>query len=262
MENLTQRIRRRAGWMLREVAASAGRHHDVLLEGRYQVKLCLHSGRATRVIEREAHDVFVSWLSPGVRVLDLGANMGRYSLYAAFATQGQCRVLAVEADRATFHILVQNLELNSLLHLISARRCAAWDAADTLEFFPARDGRSSLSATWSSRLLDQPCKVEALTVDEICRQSDFRPDVVKMDIEGAECRALRGMSRVLREARPKLLLEVHPEAIREIGGSLQEVASILKANGYRWLDLASQPVEDLAGFAEEHKLVQAVPLLG
>jgi FkbM family methyltransferase len=260
MQNLTRRIRRRAGWMLREVASSVGRHHQVLLEGKYEVKLCLHSGNASRIIEREAHDLFVSWLSPGVRVLDLGANMGRYSLYAAFATSRQCRVLAVEADRATFHVLVRNLELNSLLHVVSARCCAAWDCADTLTFFSARDGRSSAAPGWASILVDSPSQVEALTVDEICRQSDFRPDVIKMDIEGAECRALRGMSRVLRESRPKLLIEVHPAAMGEIGGNTRELEAVLRAQGYGWYDLAATPVQDLGAYAEEHKLVQALPL--
>jgi FkbM family methyltransferase len=222
----------------------------------------LHSGKSTRIIEREAHDLFVSWLRPGIRVLDLGANMGRYSLYAACATSRQCRVLAVEAEPMTFHVLVRNLELNSLLHVVAPRHCAVWDGADTLDFFPARDGRSSAGASWSGMLVDPPCKVEALPADEICRQSDFLPDIVKMDIEGAECRALRGMSRVLREARPKLLLELHPAAISEIGGSIAEVDSILRALGYRWLDLASNPIADLASYAEEHKMVQAVPLPG
>jgi hypothetical protein len=72
----------------------------------------LHAGKPTGIIEREAHNVFVSWLYPGVRLL--GANMGRFCLYAAFATSRQCRVLAVEAQRTTFHMLVRNVELNSL----------------------------------------------------------------------------------------------------------------------------------------------------
>jgi hypothetical protein len=81
-----------------------------------------------------------------------------------------------------------------------------------------------------------------------------------MDIEGAECLALRGMSRVLGESKPKLLLEVHPAAMREIGGDLKELDSLLRAQGYRWYDLATEPVEDLGAYAEEHKLVQALPL--
>ena len=54
-------------------------------------------------------------------------------------------------------------------------------------------------------------------------EHEYYPDLLKIDIDGAEMSALRGMSRILQETEPDLLLEVHPTILPRAGSSAAEV---------------------------------------
>jgi chemotaxis response regulator CheB len=64
------------------------------------------------------------------------------------------------------------------------------------------------------------------------------PDVIKMDVEGAESAVLRGGQRMLNEARPVVFVALHGEEQREMS------AAILKAAGYSMYGLGGQPIDD------------------
>jgi hypothetical protein len=71
------------------------------------------------------------------------------------------------------------------------------------------------------------------TGDSICQQHSFKPDCIKIDVEGHEIAVLRGLSETIYGYRPIIFLEIHPERIQRNGNSLHELAMILKQFGYR-----------------------------
>jgi hypothetical protein len=87
-------------------------------------------------------------------------------------------------------------------------------------------------------------RVKVTTIDDICR--DVAPNVIKIDVEGAELQAIRGAREVLSRNSPMLFVAVHPDAMRLLGTSPSELVEYLGKFGYvgRHLDgrLATEPV--------------------
>ena len=84
---------------------------------------------------------------------------------------------------------------------------------------------------------EHPKAVKSVTLpctslDEFC--GTLRPDVIKIDIEGAEYMALRGAEKILRSrCTSAILCEIHPQHMRNCGGSEEELAGYLDGLGYR-----------------------------
>ena len=76
--------------------------------------------------------------------------------------------------------------------------------------------------------------MRARRLDDILQEQQVsRVDVIKIDVEGAELRALRGMTQILETRRPLLLLELSDRSLQHQGTSSGEVVSFLGAKGYR-----------------------------
>jgi len=81
------------------------------------------------------------------------------------------------------------------------------------------------------------------TLDAFCQQREIRPDVIKMDVEGAELAVLEGAREVLSEARPLLIVSVHPRHIEALGRNVEELRLLAEASGYTVSDVDGRPVE-------------------
>ncbi len=80
------------------------------------------------------------------------------------------------------------------------------------------------------------------SVDALCAELDFQPDLVKIDVEGYELAVLRGAQATLGRYRPPLFLELHPQRLRELGGSVEEVVGLLAGLGYAFRSPAGAPL--------------------
>jgi hypothetical protein len=74
--------------------------------------------------------------------------------------------------------------------------------------------------------------VPSVTLDAFCRERRIAPDVIKIDVEGAELRVLRGARAILTTHRPRVLCEVHPRQMENCGSSLAEFNAYLDSVGY------------------------------
>jgi FkbM family methyltransferase len=169
-------------------------------------------------------------LRPGDAVLDIGANIGVFSLLAAGLVGAHGRVIAVEPLARNRALLARSAQANGYaqVEIIAA---AAADRAGLLELrtHPSTSN-SAVPAAAGERLREaQGCSVTvpAVVLDEALGALE-RLDLVKIDVTGLEPRALRGLERNLARFRPILLSEFHPWAI--------ERASVLAPLDYlRWL---------------------------
>ena len=182
-------------------------------------------------------DAFLARSADRHRFLDVGACHGLFSL--AFA-QGRpaAEALAVEPSPLAWEVLESNLRRNA------GARVTAVQAA-----VGAAPGKLTKRYAWhhleaSPEAAGDPDAVEIAlrTVDLLCKEREFRPDVVKIDVEGYELAVLRGARETLAGSRPLLFLEIHPARIAELGGSLGELSALLSELGYRVFDLAGAPV--------------------
>jgi len=148
-----------------------------------------------QLYEPAERKLFCSAITPDCTVLDVGANIGIYTLLAA---KRRAKVIAVEADPGNATRLRHHLDLNRLDESVTVIEVAALDRTGpvSLRRNPNNSGGSAVVAGGS---------ISAATIDSL----NLPPiDICKMDIEGSELKALNGMLETLgRSPRMKLLVE-------------------------------------------------------
>jgi len=167
-------------------------------------------------------------LEPGATAIDVGANVGVYTVTAARRVGPAGRVLAVEADAEYVPRLCANLALNDVEGSVQVIAAAAGDSDGTAAFEVAADRAfSSIKPLVAYRGAGISREVPLRRLDTIWAEAgEPQVDFVKVDVEGAEVEVIAGAERLLERCRPALVVEVTPERTET------EVRSRLGALGY------------------------------
>jgi FkbM family methyltransferase len=242
---------RAAAWAVRRLPAGRYRAMDRFHSGSFSARLPRDAGGAVYACDLRdliAREVFFTGrygpqetallralLRPGATLVDVGANWGYFTLLAAHLVGPTGRVVAMEPDPRLFALLRGNVDANGLRQ-VTPLPVAAADRAGTL----ALAGHDPDSGNWglSSVMTEggaRSFQVEARTVDEVLDQEGAeRVDLLKMDIEGAEELALRGMEAGLARGRyRRVLVELHPTLHPRGAALADDVAALFRAAGYR-----------------------------
>ena len=159
---------------------------------------------ASGVYEKETIDTILSHLPFDGTYIDVGANVGAIALPVA-ARRPNGRVICVEADPAIAAILQRNKEENGRSN-ITAVECVAGSEEKAISFYSAPAGRFGMGSI-GPQFDAVPITLKQRTLDGILDELDIRDvNVVKLDIEGAELGALRGLSRRLASANPPVVI--------------------------------------------------------
>lgn len=181
-------------------------------------------------------------LKPGMCVVDVGANEGLFTLFFRKRVGPGGRVIALEPSERELIHLKRNLRINRFLD-VDVVPLAVGDHVGRARLSLAEAGHAghnalgTPAAPWVS-VVDQ-VEVEVSTLDTLSDARNWpRIDLIKMDIEGSELRALRGADRLLARDRPMLLLEAEQESLSLRGASFSELLSWLAARKYRAMDFS------------------------
>jgi FkbM family methyltransferase len=170
-------------------------------------------------------------LRPAGRLVDVGANVGYFTLLASRAVGPKGKVYAFEPVPQTLEDLRHNLRLNGAENVVVGEEALADQPGEATFFVGPADhrGTSSLrSLTGGEGVL----KVRRLRLDDWLPAGEH-VDVIKLDVEGAEYLALRGMEAILRRDRPDLVIEITDSFLQEMGASAAAVHAFLSGLGYR-----------------------------
>jgi FkbM family methyltransferase len=202
----------------------------------------LPAGEAVRLLpeyrfvtwNQAEYEAFRAAAAPGAVALDVGANVGAYTLLLGQWVRPGGRVYAFEPAPEAFAGLSAHVRLNGLGDGVTCVRAAA--AASTGTATLAVDGLSGANRLDASAGGE---RVETVTIDDFCRREGIRPSLLKIDVEGAELDVLRGARETIREAGDALALfvEMHPTIWREMGIAAAEVRAELEAQGLRAVPL-------------------------
>ncbi len=206
--------------------------------------------------------VFHLLLRPGMTVVDAGANVGQYALLASAGVGPTGRVHAFEPVLGTFERLRHHVEAahadNVVLH-----RAALWHEEAVLRFALPEGVTGNLGSFAVAS--DGALEAAAVRFDDLVRDHAIGPvGLVKMDIEGSESSALRGMVAMLGRDRPMLLIEVNRAACARLSASPAELWGLLVAKlGYSAWSIGvggfrPAPVSD--GIVQENVLFTPGPL--
>ncbi len=153
--------------------------------------------------ESDLQALIVSCIKPGQVFYDIGANVGFFSLLASMCVGTNGQVVAFEPLPRNLELLRANLALNSVGNA-KVLPSAVADAAGSATF--SDEGSPSMGRMGASRGITVP----VVSIDDLVAQDILSPpDVIKMDIEGAESLALAGASTTLSVHRPLVLLSTH-----------------------------------------------------
>jgi FkbM family methyltransferase len=171
-------------------------------------------------------------LKTGDVFIDVGANIGLYTLHAAGRVGDSGIVIAFEPVEKTFRLLENNVSLNNFSN-IRVENLALSDKEKPIEIFTENTGTNSGMASSYLEFYSDSIRVDAVSLDGyLDRNPPERVDFIKMDIEGGEYPALLGMKKTLQRFSPMLLVEIDEKVLETTPYYKNDILSFLDDLGY------------------------------
>ena len=146
-------------------------------------------------------------------VIDIGANIGRYTIISSKRVGTKGKVVAIEAHPGNFEILNRNIKLNQLTNIIPLNYAAYSKETKIKLYVPDEESGYTIYHTLMERTGKKFVEVNANTLDYLLQLNQIRQEEVnwiKIDVEGAELEVLKGATNVLSKSKDiALLIEVH-----------------------------------------------------
>src|SRR5215210_6248877 len=146
-------------------------------------------------------------------VVDIGANIGRYTIIGSKRVGTKGKVVAIEAHPGNFEILNRNIKLNQLTNIIPLNYAAYSKETKIKLYVPDEESGYTIYHTLMERTGKKFVEVNANTLDYLLQLNEIRQEEVnwiKIDVEGAEFEVLKGATNVLSKSKDiALLIEVH-----------------------------------------------------
>jgi FkbM family methyltransferase len=250
----------RAKFLQRQFSGSKWVAVDVL--DRYVMWVDLHDryvsyGCLNNNWEPEETSFFSSRLRAGDTVLDIGANVGWFSLVAAKFIGSNGIVHAFEPRPITAKMLARTIAQNGLRRIVQVWEYALSDSSGELFLNWAvnteNPGGSFVTTTDSQfGVVGERVRVRAVRLDDLL--PDVAPDIIKIDVEGAEPMVFSGATNALRRKKPVILSELFPEQLMRVSGktAAQYIAQMEEFGYACYLLENGQPTNRLKDFPNNY----------
>lgn len=186
---------------------------------------------------------FAAFIHPGFTVADVGAHVGTFSVIAGARVGSAGHVFSFEPAPESRRMLQENISLNRFERRVTVVPAAVSDRPGETVFYV--DGNSTTNSLMRLATVSPigsapqtPIKVELTTLDVFFGALGRDPDLVKIDVEGAEFAVLRGADRILR-GPARVLCELHPYAWPSAGHDGSTLSEWLRQRGRRIVALES-----------------------
>ena len=176
--------------------------------------------------ERDVTSLFRSRLQPGMSVVDIGANIGYFTMLAASLVGPQGHVLAVEPNPRNVRLLEASRRANHFDHVTIAQSAAGRETGILILHTSFSNGTTSAPPDELGQLLSSE-SVSCLRLDPLL-DAWATVDLIKVDVEGAEYNALLGAEATIRRCRPFIISEFSP-------GMMPGISHIDGEEYLRWL---------------------------
>ena len=136
--------------------------------------------------------------------------------------------MAFEPNPQSYEVLIENIKMNNWKN-VKTFQLAVSDRREEVILNIPKMGQTGSTFARRDNIV-RKIRVKALPLDSFLELR--KVDIVKIDVEGAELKVLRGMRNILREGRAKIICEIHPKQIVSLGGSISEIMDILEKYEY------------------------------
>ncbi len=163
--------------------------------------------------EKELGDLLKKMLRANDVFIDIGANIGYFSLLSANISPS-VKVISFEPVKALFEKLNENISINDNKNILTIN-AAIGEVNEQRELFLSdTDNLGMSSFQQPENYSGRKEKVQVMVFDDWFKTSGLtKIDLIKLDIEGSELAALKGMSAVLEKQKPSLIVEINPETL-------------------------------------------------
>lgn len=188
--------------------------------------------------EQNETALFLRTVKPGDTVVDAGANMGYYTIIGSRLVGEKGKIYAFEPDPSNFALLEKNVKLNGCTNVVLERKALS-NRKGTLKLFIARENRGDHRIYQPEGESRSSIDVEAVRLDEYCKEHKTGIDVLKMDVQGAEGHILDGMTGLLEDRKdgPTIFMEVWPYALKGMGTDAGDLLRKLESHHYTFYNV-------------------------
>lgn len=182
-------------------------------------------------------------VEPGATVVDVGANIGYNTIYAAHKVGPQGHVYAVEPAQDNLAVLYANLLANRMGN-VAVLPFAAGRARELRAFY-LRGDTSAVNSLFPENFyapVTAAIQVAVAPLDDLVAE---QPNLVKIDVEGAELEVLAGMERILTAPNLRLIVEWHPLLQQSAGFAPDALPQFLFDRGFQLYKLKGRSLQRL-----------------
>ena len=179
-------------------------------------------------------------------VFDVGAHIGLVSLPISKVLAPGGKIYSFEPAAANRALLLRHIEANQIKNIEVVGKLVGDQDREGIEFFEERkdSGLNSVAAETRSGVFHKTY-VDQICLDGFSSRFGLRPQVIKIDVEGAELGVLEGAAATIRVCRPLIFLSVHPAQIERLGRTMAELSALIADLGYEVRDGESGPVGEI-----------------
>lgn len=181
------------------------------------------------------------YLDPERDIIDVGANIGFFTVLFAKKTKNHKKVLAIEPSKNTIKRLYENIELNNVKENVIVFEGVASNQVGMLELktINGREEFSTLGEMAHPLISKEKFALERVsssTIDELVKNFSLDPGFIKIDVEGVENLVLEGAQTTLASKRPVILSELSDFLLKKNGSSAHEVIRMMERQEYSVID--------------------------
>ena len=195
--------------------------------------------------ERHTTILFKKLVSKGMNVIDIGANIGYYTLLAAKLIGEKGKVFAFEPEPRNYALLLRNIELNGYKNVIALQKAVS-NKTGKVKLFLDRLEPGAHSLYKVREHATEAIAVDTISLDDFFKGKEFPIDVIKIDVEGAEMTILLGMTKIIKDNdNLKVFTEFWPPGLQSSGFPAQEYWDKLVESGFKYIYLINEQKQRL-----------------
>jgi len=186
-------------------------------------------------------------LAKGKRIVfDIGAHIGLCSMPISRVLSEDGRCYVFEPSKGNLKFLKQHLQMNRIYNVYVIECLVGDERLENVEFYEMNgdSGMNTISGVKKGEREYKKVLKRQITIDGFVKENGVVPELIKIDVEGAEIKVLSGGERVLKKYHPKIILSVHPKHLKDMGFSLDHLIKTISYLGYEIYNIDGTRVKD------------------
>jgi FkbM family methyltransferase len=210
-------------------------------------KMFLDPGDAMRlsitgIYEPFETSILKKQIKKGDIVLDIGANIGYYTLLFSKLVGNRGGVYAFEPDPGSFALLKKNVEINECRNVVLLQKAVA-SRNGKIKLYLSKDN-SMDHRIYDSHDDRKFLEIEAIKLDDYFKNDDIKINFIKMDIQGSEGGGIKGMLNLLKKnTTVKMFTEFWPSGLKRAGTDPKDYLTLLSKQGFKFFDVNDEKMK-------------------